>query len=352
MRPLSIARRNAETIVLNATVYPFRLPDTALMCVYCGDSYTDATLFRQHMKKEHFSFKVRTAFAHIAYECYLKIDCTEMACRICFESFARIEDIARHLNERHDAKINFDFQLGLHPYRFLQDRLMCGICDLNFPCMRQLSRHMSCHFLNFTCDTCGKSYTTNSSLQHHIRFTHITAERICRKCKQQFSSLEAKREHTINSPGCWMYQCLVCLERFMTWPAKERHLVSAHGQSKKSYSCSECSESFTTRNAYRGHFNTTHAEVNFPCTQCGRKFASKRYLEQHMLVHTGIKTFHCNVCSKSFPRKKNLVQHMWTHSDCKRFECRCCKKQFNQKHSYKAHMKGHHPEVPEDNWVV
>lgn len=349
-RPLSVARRNAETIVLNATVYPFRLPETSLMCVYCGESFTEPTLFRKHAKEEHAAFTVRTAFYHCSYENYLKIDITEMACRRCSETFAKIDDIARHLNEKHDEKINFDFQLGLHPYKFSQDAIMCGVCDLNFPCLRQLSRHMSSHFLNFTCDTCGKSYTTNSSLKHHIQFSHIKDERICRKCKQTFSSLEAKREHTANTPSCWIYQCLTCLQRFMTWIAKEEHLVNVHGQSRKSYDCSECSLSFTTRNAYRGHFNTTHAKVNFPCAHCGKKCVSKRYLEQHMLVHTGIKTFQCNVCSKSFPRKKNLVQHSWIHSENKRFVCRICKKTFNQKHSYKTHMKGHHPEVPEENY--
>ncbi|XP_049704022.2 gastrula zinc finger protein XlCGF57.1 isoform X13 [Helicoverpa armigera] len=350
--PLSVARRNAATILTFATVYPFRLPETDLMCVYCCESYTDAALFRQHMKTEHDYFKVRTAFAHCAYDSYIKIDCTEMACKKCAQTFNRVEEFAHHLNEKHDEKINFDYQLGVNPFKFVQDRLMCGVCDINFPCMRQLSRHMSSHYRNFTCDCCGKSYTTNSGLQQHIRFSHIDKERICRKCRQTFSSLEAKKEHTINSPKCWMYQCYMCLQRFMTWSSKEEHLVQVHGQKKKSYSCPECSLSFTTRNKYRYHFNTTHAEINFTCPYCGRKFASKRYLEQHIVVHTGAKMFQCNVCSKAFPRKKNLAQHMWIHSEYKRFECRPCNKQFNQRVSYKSHMKGHHPEISEDQWFI
>lgn len=350
MRPLSIARRNAETIVLYTTVYPFRLPETSLTCVYCCDSYADPTLFRNHMKEEHVSFKIQNAFAHCTSESYLKIDCTELTCRKCSEPFERLDDVAKHLNEKHDAKIDFEFQLGLHPFKFVQDKLMCGICDLNFPCMRQLSRHMSSHYQNFTCDLCGKSYTTNSSLQQHIRFSHIDDERICRKCKQTFSSLKAKKEHTTNSQNCWMYQCYLCLQRFMTWNGKEDHLVQVHGQSKKSYSCPECSQTFGTRNIYRSHFNTMHADISFDCPHCGRKFGSKKYLEQHVVVHTGLKMFRCNVCSKAFPRKKNLSQHMWIHSEYKRFECLPCNKQFNQRVSYKSHMKSHHPEIPEEKW--
>ncbi|KAH9635182.1 hypothetical protein HF086_009522 [Spodoptera exigua] len=303
------------------------------------------------MKDEHQPFNVQNAFAHCAtYETYLKIDTTELSCRNCLEKFDRIDVIAHHFNDKHDAKINFDFQLGVHPFKFLQDKLMCGNCDLNFPCMRQLSRHISSHSQNYNCDSCGKSYTTSNSLKQHQRFSHIPDERICRKCKKTFSTLQEKKYHTVNSPKCWIYQCRNCGERFLTWKNKEEHLVEAHGESKKSYSCPECSMSFPTRSIYRTHFNTTHAEVKFPCTYCGRKFSAKRYLDQHILVHTGDKAFQCNVCSKSFPRKKNLSQHMWIHNESKRFECKPCQRQFNQRFSYKSHMKAHHPDIPEDDW--
>ncbi|XP_034838282.1 zinc finger protein 454-like isoform X16 [Maniola hyperantus] len=344
-RPLSLARRNAAVMVTYTTAYPFRLPETSLMCVYCCESYTDSAQFRHHMNLEHQTFKVETAFAHCPYEGYLKTDCTDLRCRTCGESFKTLEEAAKHLNDVHDRKINFDFHLGIQPFKFEGEKLMCGICDRNFPCLRQLSRHMSTHYQNFTCAECGKSYTTNGSLQQHMRFTHIPDERICRRCKKTFSSLEAKREHAENSPRCWPYQCIQCGQRFIKWSAKEKHLTTVHGQASRTHSCPECNQVFTSRNSYRVHFATMHAGVNFVCSWCGRKFSTKRHLEQHTVVHTGIKLFDCTVCSKSFPRKANLAQHMWIHSDYKRFECNLCNKQFNQRVSYKSHMKAHHPEI-------
>ncbi|XP_026489414.1 zinc finger and BTB domain-containing protein 41-like isoform X14 [Vanessa tameamea] len=344
IRPLSLARRNAEVMVKYSTAYPFRLPETSLMCVYCCESYADSSHFRKHMDEEHETFKVETAFAHCAYEGYLKVDCTDLRCRICKKAFKKLDEIAKHLNDVHDQKINLEFHLGIQPFKFENDKLLCGICDKNFPCLRQLSRHMSSHYQNFTCEECGKSYTTNGSLQQHMRFSHITNERICRRCRQTFSSLEAKREHVESSPKCWSYHCFVCALRFMKWSAKEEHLISVHGQAKKTHCCPECGKVFTSRNSYRVHFATTHAGISFVCSWCGRKFSTKRHLEQHTVIHTGLKLFECLVCSKSFPRKANLNQHMWIHSEFKRFECSMCNKQFNQRVSYKSHMKTHHPE--------
>ncbi|XP_038221178.1 zinc finger protein 570-like isoform X11 [Zerene cesonia] len=343
--PLSIVRRNAGIIVKYCTAYPFRLPENTVMCVFCCEDYTDPSEFRKHMNAEHDSIKVKTVFSHCPYEGYLKVDCTELRCRKCSVTFQKIVDAAHHLNDAHDLNINFEVHLGVQPFRFEKDKLLCGLCDKNFPCLRQLSRHMSSHYQNFTCEECGKSYTTKSSLQQHINFTHITAERICRRCKQTFGSLEAKREHVEKNSNCWVYHCVICTKRFMKWSQKEEHLVNVHGHVKRTHSCPECGLKFDTRYTYRNHFATTHAALCFVCSYCGKKFSTKRYLEEHSVVHTGVKLFDCSVCFKSFPRKANLRQHMWIHNEVKRFECKPCNKKFNQRVSYKSHMKTHHPDV-------
>lgn len=354
MPALNVARRNAEAIILNATVYPFRLPEYTLDCVYCRETFADPSKYTPHMKREHTAFKIKTAFQHCPYQSYLKVDCSEIFCRLCekSEQFERVDDVARHLSEEHSVKFDFDHQMGVHPFKFKQNKLLCGICDENFPCMRQLSRHMSTHYQNFTCDSCGKSYSTYDSLKQHIKAAHMTKEKnVCRKCRKSFSSLDEKRDHIEKSQNCWLYQCSVCQKRLLSWALKEEHLVQVHGHPKKSYPCPECAQTFSTRYLYRAHFNTTHG-VGFVCTYCGRKFGYRRSLDQHLVVHTGAKMFPCEVCSKSFATKKSLTQHMWIHSKYKRFECKLCNKQFNQRVSYKSHMRGHHPDIPEEEWKM
>lgn len=336
-------------MVRHTTAYPFRLPSNYLMCVYCCETVDKPIEYKRHMEKEHPTFKVHMAFVHCISDDLLKTDCTDLRCRICNETSDSVNSIAQHLIDVHKIDLDLTHDLGIQPFKFEKDKLLCGICHGNFPCLRQLSRHVASHFKNHTCENCGKTFTTKNSLLQHVRFTHFDNERICRKCRKTFASLDERKAHVASTQKCWPYQCNHCSERFMTWKDRVNHLENVHKQQQKSHVCPECGEVFSRRNAYMNHFLCMHSDVSHVCSWCGRKFGSKRYLEQHTVVHTGIKLYKCDICSKSFPRKANLTQHMWIHSEIKRFECKTCDKKFNQRVSYKSHMRMHHPDVEIDN---
>ncbi|XP_041968383.1 zinc finger protein draculin-like isoform X6 [Aricia agestis] len=341
-----VSRRNAEVIVKYATAYPFRLPGSSLMCVYCCETFPKPSVFRRHMEDDHKEFNVDTAFAHCLSEGYLKVDCTALRCRVCDQTFETIETLSKHINDHHEGTLDLSHDMGLHPFKFEDDdKAKCALCEKNFPGLRQLSRHMSSHFQNFTCEECGKMFSTKGTLHNHSRFTHISDERICRKCKMTFGSLEEKRKHMETSQKCWPYQCSVCPERFMRWSGKEHHMVNVHGYAKKTYLCKECDTTFPSRNTYAEHFYAEHTDASQICPHCGRKFVNVTALHKHIVVHTKEKLFPCEVCPKSFSRKKNLIQHMWIHSEVKRFCCTVCDKHFNQRVSWKTHMKSYHPEI-------
>ncbi|XP_030033846.2 gastrula zinc finger protein XlCGF26.1 isoform X9 [Manduca sexta] len=341
--PYIVARRNAEIVLAYSTVYPFRLPEQNMTCVYCGESYEDPAMYRRHMDDDHQTFNTRMAFVHCN-EGYIKSDCTNIICRICAEPFDTLEEIAAHLKTKHNKPIDLNVEIGMQPFKLRKDRMVCAICNFKSLGLRQLSRHTQSHFLRYTCESCGKSYATNTALKNHMRFSHIGDERICRKCKTTFNSLEAKRKHIQESRRCWSHLCMVCGDRFMTWNLKQAHLVEVHGTQKKDHICPECGEVFLCRKKYRVHFKIAHTDDNFMCSCCGLKFDTRRNLEEHRVSHTKEKLFPCTVCPKSFSRKKNLVQHMWIHSEYKRFECKSCNKQFNQRVSWKAHMRSYHPD--------
>lgn len=315
-----------------------------MVCVYCCEGFEDPALFRHHMNEEHPTFTLRIAFIHCS-EGYVKADCTDIRCRLCASRCENLEDTAKHLFFEHNIPLNLSVEVGMQPFKLVKDRLHCAICNTKSLCMRQLSRHTQSHFLKFTCESCGKSYATMTSLKAHVRFSHISDERICRKCKATFSNLDALRKHTAESKRCWAYLCTVCGERFMTWTLKQAHLVETHGTERKNYVCPECSELFFSRHKFRVHFKIKHTDDNYACPCCGMKFDTKKNLEEHRVTHTKERLFPCTVCSKSFPRKKNLVQHMWIHSEFKRFECKICNKQFNQRVSWRTHMKAYHPDL-------
>ncbi|KAL0808622.1 hypothetical protein ABMA28_013060 [Loxostege sticticalis] len=340
---MSNAKHNAKMIVRCTTAYPFKLPERFMVCVYCCDSFDDPPRFRHHMSEYHPEVKLRIAFAHIP-EGYIKIDCTDLRCRICFAQLNKLEVAVDHLIKEHDQTIDLSCDLGVQPFILPDEKWACALCESKFISLRALSRHTQSHFPKFTCEACGKSYFSVSSLRFHKQVSHIGDQRICVKCKKTFETLEEKRKHVLESPRCWAFVCKFCGERFVSSTLRNAHRTQVHGMQSKEYVCPECPEVFPDRQKYRIHFITTHTNDYFSCT-CGKKFDSKSNLKKHMVVHTKEKLFPCTVCSKAFSRKKNLVQHMWIHSEHKRFECVDCNKQFNQKVTWKSHMKSYHPGV-------
>ncbi|XP_049883252.1 zinc finger protein 808-like isoform X10 [Pectinophora gossypiella] len=341
------ARRNAKIIVEYSTAYPFRLPEESMVCVYCCDSYDDPSKYREHMDTEHKTVNVRIAFHHLS-EGYIKVDCTDLRCRLCVRRFDDLNAVANHLFYDHQKKLDLNQELGLQPFVIYKDKLQCAMCKTKSISIRQLSRHTQKHFLKYTCESCGKSYPTVTSLNSHVRLSHSSGSRICRKCKTTFSTLEEKRQHLIETPKCWPYVCGVCYKRFVSWTIKQMHIAEVHGAPKKTFPCPECSEVFLDRKKYRSHFKLVHTEDSFMCSYCDLKFDSKRGLEDHKVVHTKEKLFPCTVCSKSFGTRRNLNQHMWIHKEVKRFGCSTCNKVFNQRVSWRTHMRSHHPDVVVD----
>ncbi|XP_060809186.1 gastrula zinc finger protein XlCGF26.1 isoform X17 [Amyelois transitella] len=341
----AIAIRNAEIVLRYMTVHPFRLSGHHMVCVYCWEEFADPADYRQHMHQNHENFTVSTAFAHCGYrrDC-LKADCTEIKCRKCGQEFEDLDSAAKHIYESHDRKMNLSHVIGLQPYRLSTDNWTCYLCSTKLPSITKLCRHTATHFLQHTCDVCGRSYLTKEALKYHVKCSH-SGKQQCRKCWAEFDTLEKRREHQRESKKCWAFCCVNCGERFISWEAKRQHLNEVHQVPQRTYPCPECGAVYVIRKQFYRHFKLVHTNESFVCSCCGLKFVSKNQLEDHRVVHTGEKQHICIVCAKTFSREKSLKQHMWIHSEIKRFSCNVCDKQFAQKISLKGHMKSHHPDV-------
>lgn len=340
-----MAKINAQVVLKYSTVYPFRVDGKSVLCVYCQDKFEDPTEFRTHMEESHQTFKVDTAFEHRRNsEEFIKVDCTNLRCRICAEPFKTINEIAEHLRDFHEYILDLKYDVGLQPYKMKIDSWTCFLCDLKLPSLTKLARHTTTHYQKSTCEMCGRNYLSQEALKYHMKCSH-SGKIVCRKCWDDFPTIEKKKEHVRNSVRCWPFSCVHCKEKFMSWDGKVKHLTAVHGKPLPTYDCPECGKKFNKRKPFYMHFKKQHTDDSLECTLCGYKFECKSKLDEHMLGHTGEKHFMCTVCSKSFSRKKGLIQHMWIHSEEKRFQCIECDKSFAQKVSLKAHLKSHHPDV-------
>lgn len=122
-------------------------------------------------------------------------------------------------------------------------------------------------------EICGKSFSTNTNYQIHLRSTH-TLERAfkCNKCEKSYFSKGDLVKHEI-------------------------------GTHSGSMVCNICSKVFQSKITLRIHNRMTHQEKKFVCNQenCGKKFSTNHLLEiHHRNQHLGMKKYQCQYCESRY----------------------------------------------------
>ncbi|XP_075986481.1 uncharacterized protein LOC142983467 isoform X1 [Anticarsia gemmatalis] len=138
-----------------------------------------------------------------------------------------------------------------------------------------------------TCETCGASFTSNASLQAHIR----------------------------------------------------RHLGI------KPFVCSVCGFASVMREALKRHMQRHTGERPYKCRICDRRFGDYGTRQKHERLHMGVRPYQCSLCGKSFTYSYVLANHMLTHTGEKKYSCGPCNKKFTKAHHLKYHNKVHHKEL-------
>ena len=191
---------------------------------------------------------------------------------------------------------------------------VCAMCGYRTPAMFDLRRHFREHRLkSFHCKICNKVLTNAQKLSAHLR----THEKFCEKMT-----------------------CPYCYGQFPDRYTLQQHLQVKHQKEKVMYKCSFCSETFSTKKAYKTHEEIHPERFSFRCDECGMPFLKEKQLIDHKeATH---RDPHCRFCGKEIVKSKTLRNHELRHIRQKdSFECDICKRVFKTKTGLRHHIAVH-----------
>ncbi|CAH2059274.1 unnamed protein product, partial [Iphiclides podalirius] len=183
-----------------------------------------------------------------------------------------------------------------------------------------------------TCETCGASFTSNASLQAHIRRHLGIKPFVCSVCGYACVLNMELRRHMMRHTGVRPYKCRVCERRFGDFGSRQKH------ESVCCYSC-------VTNEALKRHMLRHTGERPYQCRICERRFGDYGTRQKHERLHMGLRPYQCSLCGKAFTYSYVLANHMLTHTGEKKYSCGPCNKKFTKAHHLKYHNKVHHKDL-------
>ncbi|XP_014859044.1 PREDICTED: zinc finger protein 3-like isoform X2 [Poecilia mexicana] len=105
-----------------------------------------------------------------------------------------------------------------------------------------------------------------------------------------------------------LYSCQFCGKNFTT--CKDLKVHWRTHMEKKRHTCGVCGKTLSDRSSLRKHLRIHTGEKPYPCEVCGKRFRNSCGLTKHFRIHTGEKPFTCQTCGMRFNQSSILYRHM------------------------------------------
>ena len=274
-------------------------------CTVCSRSFTYASIFEAH-KASHTGHRPHK-------------------CTICEKAFGVKQRLTVHL-KTHDK----------------DEQNKCNVCNNTFPCWQELKLHKEsagCCTVSVSCSTCGKSFSSKSSLRQHEK-QHREKLFKCDRCEYTTMHKPQLRTHRLTHEGGKPHTCDTCHKSFTRKGSLVAHVRTLH-KSTEQYACPTCDKIFSRASDRRRHELLHVGTKSFHCKICDKSFGTRGILKAHLLTHSGEMPFKCILCEKTYRQKVDLTAHMHVHNGEKPFKCDTCPKAFPYRKSLRCHIKIH-----------
>ena len=168
--------------------------------------------------------------------------------------------------------------------------LPCEHCDMTFPLVRELKRHIqTVHKAKqpIVCIHCNTVCRSQKTLITHLKAVHNDFENglkfSCAVCGKRFLKLSSLEDHQVRHDNVKHFACMYCPKRCAIKQDLDRHLRSHSGEA--SLVCQYCSREFVHRTTYISHVRRHMGERPYHCRPCGKQFGTLNILKKHQASH-------------------------------------------------------------------
>ena len=142
----------------------------------------------------------------------------------------------------------------------------CLKCSLSFPKLAEENAHYKLKHEPVSCDICGQSFNTPSTLHHH-KYIHAELK----------------------------FKCSVCNKGFPFTSDRDVHLVKHEPNHK--HKCDSCERAFFMKGDLEKHM-LTHLNKAWKCSMCKYVTKDQCNLKAHMRLHSKLMLYLCENCLK------------------------------------------------------
>ncbi|XP_068083900.1 zinc finger protein 668 [Anabrus simplex] len=177
-----------KTLERHKLTHAVPLPEQRLGCPVCGEGFSQKTLLKAHLKKEHAS--------------------KDKSCRECGQCFKTRRSLELHTVMVHQGngagafvcdicgkRFALEIRLKYHQVMHYERQYRCNICAVTLATKHSLRRHLFIHSGKkpFVCEVCGKAFAFELYLRNHCK-KHLQPL-VCEICNKTFQSREELDAH-------------------------------------------------------------------------------------------------------------------------------------------------------------
>ncbi|CAF4890188.1 unnamed protein product [Pieris macdunnoughi] len=341
-----VIKQNIAILLNMSTALPFKYFMNRFRCFHCSKDFVQFDSLKEHSVKEHphCDLKSKSMKFLKGRDISLKIDVSNLSCKVCSENYSDVPPLIDHLIAKHKATYDKTVEY-LQSFKIAKDSITCPFCSDVFQYFRKLLEHINLlHSVeNFVCAYCGQTFGNNYNYRAHISRYHRQDSVKCMECSTEFPTVHKLSRHKARVHGEKIYQCQQCDDKFGTQYLLKKHAIQAHSSGHK---CMYCNRVFTINSHLRNHVRRLHLkEKNFECNICSERFFDKPLLKTHLVKHIdenpeGLEPY------TSEKRRKNL-QILFNNTTIIPFKwrgkylCFYCANDYTEYSDLKKHMKSH-----------